>query len=350
MRLLINRIATMLAFVAFVAVLAPLMVAQSFAQAPERRFALVIGNSEYQAGRLPTAANDAGLVAQTLRAASFDVTGARDLDQETLRRSVRDFLAKVSAAGPDAVVFVYLAGYGLQFEGDNYFVPIDATITRDEDIPIEAFRISDLTRPLAGLRGSVNIVVVDAARQHPFAPSGLPLASGLALVEPDPGMLIAFNATPGSIAPIENGPYGAFGESLAEMIAAGGLSLDDVFARVRLRVNEKSGGAAVPWYASQISRPFLFTERIANAPPPPQALAATELQTRAIRDFSGDQEAFAAALARDTLRGYEEFLVAYRDSPLAVRVRAIVAVRREAITWRRTRSVNTREAYCSYLR
>ena len=346
----LNRIAAFPAVLAFIALLAPLMVMQSSAQTPERRFAFVIGNTEYQAGQLPTAANDAGLLAETLRGAGFDVSGARDLDQETLRRSLRDFLGKVSAAGPEAVTFVYLAGYGLQFEGDNYFVPIDATISRDEDIPIEAFRISDLTRPLAGLRGTVNIVVVDAARQHPFAPSGLPLASGLALVEPDPGTLVAFNATPGSIAPIENGPYGAFGESLAEMIATGGLSLDDVFARVRLRVNEKSSGVAVPWYASNISRPFLFTERIANAPPPPQALARTELQTRAIRDFSGDQEAFAAALARDTLSGYEEFLAVYRDSPLALRVRAIVAVRREAITWRRTVSISTREAYWSYLR
>ena len=330
--------------------LAPHVIAQSSAQAPERRFALVVGNTEYQAGRLPTAANDAGLVAQTLRAAGFDVTGARDLDQETLRRSVRDFLAKVSAAGPDAVVFVYLAGYGLQFEGDNYFVPIDATITRDEDIPIEAFRVADFARPLAGLPATAKIIVIDAARQYPFTPAGLPLASGFALVEPDPGMLIAFNATPGSIAPIENGTDGAYGEALSEMIATGGLSLDDVFVRVRLRVAEKTGGVAVPWYASKIDRPFLFTERIANAPPPPQALNTTELQDRSISDFTGDQEAFAAALARDTLRGYEEFLAAYPDSPLAARVRAIVAVRREAITWRHTRSVNTREAYWSYLR
>src|SRR5258708_36497105 len=140
---------------AVLAVLAPLFVLPVNAQAPERRFALVIGNSEYKAGRLPTAANDAGLLAETLRGAGFDVTGARDLDQDTLRRSIRDFLDKVSAAGPEAVSFVYLGGYGLQFEGENYFIPIDATIRRDEDIPIEAFRISDFTRPLAGLPGTV---------------------------------------------------------------------------------------------------------------------------------------------------------------------------------------------------
>jgi uncharacterized caspase-like protein len=340
----------MLALVALVAVLAPLMVVPSSAQAPERRFALIIGNSEYKAGRLPTAANDAGLLAETLRGAGFDVTGARDLDQDTLRRAIRDFLDKVSAAGPEAVTFVYLGGYGLQFDGENYLVPVDATIRRDEDIPIEAFRISDFTRPLAGMPGTVKIVVIDAARQHPFTPSGLPLASGLALVDPDPGVLVAFNATPGSIAPVEDGPYGAYGQSLSEMIATGGLGLDDLFERVRLRVNEKTGGVVVPYYASKIARPFLFMQRAPGAPPPPQAVAVADLQTRSISDFQGDQEAFAAAMARDTLSGYSEFLAAYPDSPLAVRVRAIVAVRREAITWRRTLNFNTREAYWSYLR
>src|SRR5262252_8701811 len=334
---------------ALLAVLAPLFAAPVNAQAPERRLALVIGNSEYKAGRLPTAANDAGLVAETLRTAGFDVAGARDLDQDTLRRSIREFLDKVSAAGPQAVSFVYLAGYGLQFEGENYIIPVDASIRRDEDIPIEAIRISDFTRPLAGTPGAVKLVVVDAARQHPFTPAGPPLASGLALVEPDPGMLIAFNATPGSIASIENGPYGAFAQALAEMIGTGGLGLDDLFARLRLRVNEKTNGVAVPWYASKITQPFLFMERTPDAPPPPQVTASMELQSRSIGEFNGDQEAYAAALERDTLGGYEEFVAGYPDSPLSGRVRALIAVRREAITWRRTVSINTPDAYWSYL-
>src|SRR5712671_6199111 len=334
---------------ALLAVLAPLFAAPVNAQAPERRFALVIGNSEYKAGRLPTAANDAGLIAEALRTAGFDVVGARDLDQDTLRRSIREFLDKVSAAGPHAVSFIYLAGYGLQFEGENYIVPIDASIRRDEDIPIEAIRISDFMRPLAGTPGAVKLFVVDAARQHPFTPAGAPLASGLALVEPDPGMLIAFNAAPGSIASIESGPYGAFAQALAEMIGTGGLGLDDVFARVRLRVNERTNGIAVPWYASKIAQPFLFVERTPDAPPPPQVTASAELQSQPIREFRGDQEAYVAALQRDTLGGYEEFIAAFPDSPLAGRVRALIAVRREAITWRRTLSISTQEAYWSYL-
>src|SRR6202011_4978255 len=112
----------------------------------ERRIALVIGNANYRAGALPTPANDAGLIAQTLQAAGFDVSGARDLDQDSLRRAFRDFLDKASAAGPDTVAFIYLSGYGLQLEGENYFVPIDAKIARDWTVSSEALRLSDYTR------------------------------------------------------------------------------------------------------------------------------------------------------------------------------------------------------------
>ena len=141
----------------------------------EKRIALVIGNAAYQAGALSTPANDAGLVAQTLQAAGFDVVGARDLDQDSLRRAFRDFLDKAQGAGSDAVAFVYLAGYGLQLEGENYFVPVDARIARDSDVAAEAVRLSDYIRPLAALHLKVSIVVVDAARAGPFAHSGPPV-------------------------------------------------------------------------------------------------------------------------------------------------------------------------------
>jgi uncharacterized caspase-like protein len=104
---------------------------------------------------------DAGLIAQTLQATGFDVLGARDLDQDTLRRTFRDFLEKATASGPDTVAFVYLNGYGVQLEGENYFVPVDAKIARDTEVPIEAVRISDYVRLLASLNLKASIVVLD---------------------------------------------------------------------------------------------------------------------------------------------------------------------------------------------
>jgi uncharacterized caspase-like protein len=188
------------------------------AQTPEKRIGLVIGNAGYQMGALATPANDAGLIAQTLQAAGFDVVGSRDLDQDTLRRALRDFLDKAQQAGPETVAVVYLSGYGVQLEGENYLVPIDARIARDADVPAEAIRVSDYTRPLAALKLKALVVVLDLARANPFARSGAPLAGGLNLVEPEPGVLIAFNAQPGTGAPEAQGPYGPYAQALAEMM------------------------------------------------------------------------------------------------------------------------------------
>src|SRR6266852_4325123 len=319
------------------------------AQQQEKRIALVVGNGAYAKSPLATAANDAGLIAQTLQAAGFDVIGARDLDGDTLRRSFRDFIQKAEASGPDTVAMVYLAGYGMQLAGENYFIPVDSSLSRDVDIPIEGLRISDYLRQLASLPLKASIVVLDAARQQPFVEGGQPIASGLALVEPDPHMLIAFNAAPGTIAPNEQGPYGVYAQSLAEMIRTGGLPLPEVFSRVRLRVNEASKGAQVPWDAQKIDAQFMFFNRAPDAPAqPPQDQAAT-VRNRPMRDI-GVQDAYAAALERDTMQGYEDFLGAYSDDPLAKRVRAIVAARREAITWLRSYRADTPQAYWSYLR
>src|SRR3984893_8825317 len=324
--------------------------APASAQAAETRVALVIGNANYPSGVLPTPANDAGLIAQTLQAAGFDVTGVRDLDQDSLRTTFRGFVAKVSAAGPDTVALIDLSGYGWQLEGENYFVPTDANIARDVNVSSEALRLSDYTRPLAALGIKASIVILDGARRRPFAKSGPPLAGGLALVEPEQGTLIAFNATPGTVAQNEAGPYSSYAQALAEMMREGGLPVTDLFNRVRLRVNEITKGAQVPWNASKLQAPFYFFERAPDAPPPQVSPEQTSsIRSKPIRDLDA-RDAYLAALDRDNLQDYENFLVASPSDPRARRVRAIVAARREAATWRRSRSVDTPPAYWSYLR
>jgi hypothetical protein len=135
-------------------------------------------------------------------------------------------------------------------------------------------------------------------------------------------MLIAFNAAPDTVAPEGQGPYGPYAQALAEMIREGGLPLADVFERVRLRVNDVTKGAEVPWHASKVQAQYVFFERQPDAPAP----AVSYEQTAAIRDTPiqdlGAQGAYVAALDRDTLQGYLDFLAAYPDDPMANRVRA----------------------------
>ncbi|HLZ02615.1 MAG TPA: caspase domain-containing protein [Bradyrhizobium sp.] len=320
-------------------------------QPQEKRVALVVGDGAYAKAPLATAANDAGLIAQTLQAAGFDVIGARDLDADTLRKSFHDFMAKVQASPADTVAVIYLAGYGLQLSGENYFIPVDANVNSATDIPIEGLRISDYTRELASVPLKASVVILDIARQQPFVDGGpQPLASGLSLVDASPNMLIAFNAAPGTVAPNDPGPYGVYAQSLAEMIRTGGLSLPELFDRVRLRVSENSKGAQIPWDDQKIQAQFTFFDRAPDAPPvqgSPDQVAAIE--QKPMRGLSV-QDAYSAALARDSMQGYEDFLAAYPRDPLSRRVRAILAARREAITWRRTYLADTPQAYWSYLR
>src|SRR3979411_742866 len=126
----------------------PGILSSAAAQQQEKRIALVVGDGAYAKSPLATAANDAGLIAQTLQAAGFDVVGARDLDGDTLRRSFRDFVQKGRGSGPGTVAMVYLAGYGMQIAGENYFIPVDSTLNRDTDVPIEGLRISAYLRQL----------------------------------------------------------------------------------------------------------------------------------------------------------------------------------------------------------
>jgi uncharacterized caspase-like protein len=337
---------TSLAVLAFLAVVS---LPPAGAAASEKRLALVIGNAAYKAKALATPVNDAALIAQTLQAAGFDVTGARDLDGDLLRQTFRDFVDRVAKAGPDAVAAVYFAGYGLQLDGENYLIPIDANITEASDVPVRAVRLSEQMHALAALHLKAIFIILDAARASPFVLSGQPPASGFAWVDPESNTLIAFNATPGTVAPDVGSGYGPYAKALAEMIREGSLTPANVFDRVRLRVNELTKGAQVPWDASNVETQFKFFERAPGAPPRADSPEHTaSMRSQPMRSL-GARDASMVALMRDTFDAYADFLADYWHDPMTKRVRALLAARREAITWRRTCQANVPDAYWSYL-
>ncbi len=316
------------------------------ADAANPRIALVIGESTYADGALPTTANDAGLVAQVLQAAGFDVVGARDLDQKSVRESLRDFLDKANSAGPDMQAFVYFSGRAFQYAGDNYLAPVDARIARASDAPLEAVKLSDFTHALAAAPGLARVVVIDGARPNPYVQQGDPLAGGLALVDPDPNSVIAFNAAPGAIGVDDSGDYGVYAKSLAGLLRQGGVDINDILAQVRIDVNQKTQGAQIPWSAGKLNAPYFLFERAADAPPVVVKRAPAK---KPLKQLSAE-DAYVAVVERDRLEDYEEFLRDHERSKQAKRIEAIVAARREALFWRRTLEQNSPRAYWTYLR
>src|SRR5262249_23309624 len=159
--------------------------------------------------------------------------------------------------------------------------------------------------------------------------------------------LVAFSAAPGTIAPeAKQGSYGPYAQALTEMMREGGLKLDELFEKVRLRVNTTTKGAQVPWNASNIEASFVFFERSADAPAETANAEenAPSITKQPIAEL-GPQEAYNAAVNRDTIEAYQEFIAAYPENPLAKRARALIAARREAVTWRQTRASDTPPAY-----
>ena len=140
--------------------------------------------------------------------------------------------------------------------------------------------------------------------------------------------MIAFDAAPGTLAGDEQGPYGVFGKTLAGAMRQGGVDVVEVFDQTRVTVNQLTQGALLPWSASKLTEPYYIFERAADAPPPAVATAVTN---QPIAGLPADA-AYAAALQRDTIRGYEEYLSHFPDSaqaPLRHRQQHHPAVRRK---------------------
>ena len=246
----------------------------------EKRVALVIGNSAYQnVARLPNPANDAAAVAALLKGARFDVVEARaDLGIAGLRRAVGDF-ADI-AAGADIAV-VYYAGHGMEVDGTNYLIPVDARLARDFDIDDEALALDRVLKAIEPAR-RLRLVILDACRDNPFAKSmkrtvaARSIGRGLARVEPTVAdTLIAFAAKAGSTALDGEGANSPFTAALIKHIATPGLDIRLAFGQVRDDVMDATRHAQEPFvYGSLGGRTIAIVDAPATAATPQAGDAA----------------------------------------------------------------------------
>ena len=221
----------------------------------QARVALVIGNSAYQHARpLATVAEDATIVAETMRAAGYEVVEARDVRVANIGLIIRQFLDKVTAAGPRAVAYVYFAGYAAQSHGENFLVPVDARIDSDDDVANQGLRVNELVHELLALPAAARLIVLDAARDHDFGRgSSQPVQRGLAPMNSSDGMLIAASAAPGAIAIDGDGHYSIYTTALVKFMRQPGLDMEQVFKATRAQVNQSTGGRQTPWMSSSLA-------------------------------------------------------------------------------------------------
>jgi hypothetical protein len=224
--------------------------------AAQERVALVIGNGNYvNAGVLTNPANDARAVAESLRAIGFDVTEGVDLGRGQMEDQIRAFLNKATSA---KVALLYYAGHGMQIDGRNYLVPVDAKLQTLNDV---TFGTVELDRVLSGLNdpSRASIVVLDACRDNPMArvfasnTRSAAVGTGLAAYATvGTGTLIAYSTAPGKVAADGNRGNSPFSESFAKHLRMPGLEVRQLLTRVRNEVAAETGEAQVPWDTSSL--------------------------------------------------------------------------------------------------
>jgi uncharacterized caspase-like protein len=255
----------------------------------QSRNALVIGNAAYEnAPSLKTPITNAAIVAETLRAAGYAVTELQNVRQANIGQSMRDFLDKIAAGGPDGIAFFYYSGHAAQSGGENYLIPVDAVIGKDSDVENEAFRLKELLDALTATPSAARIVVLDAARDHKLgSTSGKPVAKGLAMSATTPGSLLAFAAAPGTLAIDGNADYSIYTGALVSQMRQPGLDIEQIFKTTRRQVNLATEGAQTPWTVSGLTVDVtLFAAPVAEpmpAAPPPAAAVPKKKEQRAQR-------------------------------------------------------------------
>jgi uncharacterized caspase-like protein len=218
----------------------------------EKRVALVIGNSSYQkVAKLTNPANDAAAVAAMFKSAGFDTVESKlNLTVSELRKALRDFGNKSRDAD---VAVVYYAGHGIELDGTNYLIPVDATLETDADVLDETLsldRVLFAVEPAKQLR----LVILDACRDNPFAKNmkrtiaSRAVGRGLAKVEPSsPNTMVAFAAKAGSTASDGDNKNSPFAVALVEHLAKPGLDLRKAFGFVRDDVLKATNNAQEPF-------------------------------------------------------------------------------------------------------
>lgn len=238
------------------AVLILILLAQAALPAhAERRTALVIGNGTYKSAPLKNPVNDARDMAAALKRLGFDVTTLTDATQPQMENAVREFGINLRQGG---VGLFYYAGHGVQVAGENYLIPVNAIIQSEGDVRYGSVNAGLILAKMEDAGNGINIVILDACRSNPFARSFRTAEQGLAKMDAPTGSLIAYSTSPGKVASDGGGKNGLYTHHLLNNITTPGLSVEELFKRVRQGVAGDSARKQVPWEASSLIGQFSF--------------------------------------------------------------------------------------------
>ena len=224
-----------------------------------KRLALVVGCNQYEhAGELKNPLNDARTMKGKLETLGFTVILRENPSLRDLKMAVDDF--GIELKNHYGVGLFYFAGHGIQVDGLNYLVPVEANLMAERFVEYDCLRADRVLGHMEQCETDVNIVILDACRNNPFERSWGRGATGrgLAMMDAPQGSFIAYATAPGKTASDGEGQNGLYTEFLSQEIGAKNLPVTQLFQRIRKGVMGKSNNQQIPWEATSLTSDFYF--------------------------------------------------------------------------------------------
>ena len=279
------------------------------ASAAPRRTALVIGNAAYPAAHLQNPVNDASDMADALRKLAFDVILLRDANLRAMEAALTKFNRQLRHGG---LGLFYFAGHGIQVAGENYLIPIGANIERPHDVRYEALPVGQILGAMDDAENGINIAILDACRNNPFARQYRSTYRGLAMVQATRGSLIAYATEPGGVAIDGKGRNGIYTKHLLKEMQTPNISVEQMLKQVRIDVLEETGGKQTPWESSSLTGDVYLVSTNTDSMAVQKTFAATSAPEfemwKIVRNTTYPQD-------------FHDFLTAYPDGQYAAAAR-----------------------------
>jgi hypothetical protein len=234
-------------------------------QQQQRRIALVIGNANYAVGKLKTPLNDATDMANALKELGFEVILLKDSSKRQMDDALDQFTTRINQG---YVGLFYYAGHGMEVEGENYLIPVNAHIKYKKDVEYESMPLGKILGRMEDAGNRINIVILDACRDNPFRKFWRSSSRGLtAPLQAASGTLIAFATAPGKVASDGTGRNGLFTSYLLKYIKTPNMEVDLMLRKVRSDVAQNTNNYQVPWTSSSLIGEFAFNQKTETTSP-----------------------------------------------------------------------------------
>lgn len=236
--------------------------------------ALVIGNGAYAQVPLKNPVNDAEDMSRALTDYGFSVTTRINANRREMRQAIREFGKRIKRGG---VGLFFYAGHGIQVNGENYLVPIGARVLNEDEVEDECLKASSVLRKMDTAENRLNIIILDACRNNPFARSFRSSQMGLARMDAPAGSILGYATGPGSVAADGSARNGLYTSRLLKWMQTPDLEIGQLFRKVRVDVMAASDGRQVPWESSSLTGEFYFKR---SSTPAPSKVPKTKPKTK----------------------------------------------------------------------